>query len=74
MEKLRSTIVAIIIALIDNLGYGGLFKDVKETASLEIEDKYDKKSIYASIAQTGFFGDSLLKWLFRSILLRTKAV
>ena len=61
IEKLRSTIVATIIALINNLRYNNLFKDAKETTLLKVEDKYNKKSIYASIAQTSFFDDSLLK-------------
>ena len=74
IEKLRSIVVAIMIAPINNLGYGSLFKDAKETAPLKVEDEHNKKSIYTSIAQTGFFGDGLLKWLLRSILLRTRAV
>ena len=74
VEKLRSIIVATIIALIDNLGCGSLFKDAKEMALLEVEDKYNKESIYASIAQTSFFSGSLLKWLLGSILLRTEMV
>ena len=74
VEKLRSTIVATMIAPIDNLRCGGLFKDAKETAPLKVEGKHDKESIYASIAQTSFFGDGLLKWLLKSILLGTRAV
>ena len=61
IEKLRSTIVATIIAPINNLRYNSLFKDAKETAPLKIEDKYNEKSIYTSIAQTSFFNNSLLK-------------
>ena len=61
IEKLRSTIVATIIALINNLGCNSLFKDAKETAPLKIKDKYDKKLIYISIAQTSFFNNGLLK-------------
>ena len=61
IEKLRSTIVATIIAPIDNLRCGDLFKDAKETAPLKVEDKHNKKSIYTSIAQTSFFSDGLLK-------------
>ena len=63
-----------MIALINNLRCDSLFKDAKETAPLEIEDEHNKKSIYASITQTGFFGGSLLKWLLRSILLETRIV
>ena len=74
MKKLRSTVVATMIALINNLGCGSLFKDVKETAPLKIEGEHDKESIYASIAQIGFFGGGLLKWLLRSILLGTRVV
>ena len=74
VEKLRSIVVATMIALIDNLGCGGLFKDAKETAPLEVEGEYDEESIYASIAQTGFFGGGLLKWLLGSILLGTGVV
>ena len=74
VKKLRSTVVATIIAPIDNLGCGSLFKDAKETAPLEVEGEHDKESIYASIAQTDFFGGGLLKWLLRSILLGTRAV
>ena len=61
IEKLRSTIVATIIAPINNLGCNSLFKDAKETAPLKIEDKYDEESIYTSIAQTSFFDNGLLK-------------
>ena len=50
VEKLRSTIVATMIALINNLRCGSLFKDAKETAPLKVEGKYNKESIYASIA------------------------
>ena len=50
MEKLRSIVVATIIALIDNLGCGGLFKDVKEMALLKVEGEYNKELIYVSIA------------------------
>ena len=74
IEKLRSTVVAIMIAPIDNLGYSNLFKDAKETALLKVEGKHDKKSIYASIAQIGFFDSGLLKWLLRSILLGIGAI
>ena len=74
IEKLRSIVVATIIAPINNLRYGSLFKDAKETAPLKVEDKHNEKSIYASIAQTGFFDGGLLKWLLGSILLGTRAV
>ena len=50
IEKLRSTVVATMIAPIDNLRCDGLFKDAKETAPLEVEDEHDEESIYVSIA------------------------
>ena len=74
VEKLYSIVVAIMIALINNLRCDGLFKDAKETALLEVEDEHNEESIYASIAQTGFFDGGLLKWLLRSILLGTRVV
>ena len=49
VEKLRSIVVATIIAPINNLGCDSLFKDAKETAPLEVEGEYNEESIYASI-------------------------